>query len=59
MADNPVGVNLGGALGVKGNHLESTEVCFTDGKVLRAHVVDVQNTVFVKIISACITATIA
>lgn len=58
MPDNPVGVNLGGALRVKRNHLESAEVCFTDGKVLWAHIINVQNIVLVEIIFADIPATI-
>lgn len=59
VADNPVGINLRGALGIQRNHLESTEVCFTDGEVLGAHVIDVQNAVVIKIIFARITAAIA
>ncbi|TNN87265.1 hypothetical protein EYF80_002467 [Liparis tanakae] len=59
MPDHPVGVNLGGARGVQGNHLESAEVCFTDVEVLRAHVMDVQNTVLVKIVFAHVTTAIA
>ena len=58
MPDHPVGVNLGGALGVQRNHLESAEVCFTDGKVLRAHIMDVQNIVLVKIVFAHVTTAI-
>lgn len=58
MPDHPVGVNLGGALRVQRNHLESAEVCFTDGKVLWAHIINVQNIVLVEIIFADITTTI-
>lgn len=58
MPDHPVGVNLGGTLRVQRNHLESAEVCFTDGKVLWAHVIDVWNTVLVEIVFARITTAI-
>lgn len=59
VADNPVGINLRGALWIQRNHLESTEVCFADGKVLWAHVINVQNAVVIKIIFARITTAIA
>lgn len=58
MPDHPVGVNLGGALRVQRNHLESAEVCFTDRKVLWAHIINVQNIVLVEIVFADITTTI-
>lgn len=58
MPDHPVRVNLGGAFGVQRHHLESAEVSFANGKVLWAHVIDVQNIVLVKIIFAGITTTI-
>lgn len=59
VADDPVGINLRGALWIQRNHLESTEVCFTDGKVLGAHVINVQNFVGIKIIFTRITTAIA
>lgn len=59
VADNPVGVNLRGALWIQRNHLESTEVCFTDGKVLWAHIVNVQNTVVIEIIFTGVSTAIA
>ena len=58
MPDHPVGVNLGGTRGVQRNHLESAEVCFADVKVLRTHVIDVQNIVLIKIVFAHITTAI-
>lgn len=58
MPDNPVGVDLGGTLGVQRNHLESAEVGFTDGKVFRAYIIDVQNIILIKIIFAHITTSI-
>lgn len=59
MPDHPVGVDLGCTLGVQRNHLESAEVSLTDGEVLRAHVVDVQNIILVKIVFAHIPTSIA
>lgn len=59
MPDHPVGVNLGGARGVQRNHLESAEVCFTDGKVLWTHIIDVQNVILVKIVFAYVATAIA
>lgn len=58
MPDHPIGVNLGGARGVQRNHLESAEICFADGKVFGAHIIDVQHIVLIKIVSAHITTTI-
>lgn len=58
MPDHPVRVNLRGAFGVQRNHLESAEVCFADGEVLWANVIDVQNIVLVKIVFARITTAI-
>ena len=58
MPDHPVGVNLGSALRVQRNHLKSAEVCFTDGKVLWAYVINVQNIVLVEVIFAHITTTV-
>lgn len=58
MPHHPVGVNLRGAFGIQGYHLESAEVCFTDGKVLRANIMDVQDIVLVKIILANISTAI-
>lgn len=59
VADDPVGINLRGALWIQRNHLESTEVCFTNGKVLGAHVINVQNFVVIKVIFTRITTAIA
>lgn len=58
MPHHPVGVDLRGACWVQRHHLESAEISFTDGKVLRAHVIDVQNTVLIKVVFADITTTI-
>lgn len=59
MANNPVRVNLRCAFGVQRYHLEFTEVCLTNIKIFRTHVVDVGHIVLVKIILAEITTTIA
>lgn len=58
MPDHPVGVNLRGAFRIQGNHLESSEIGFTDGKVLRAHIMDIKDIILVKIILADISTTI-
>lgn len=58
MADDPVRINLRSAFGVQRNHLELAEVCLTNVKVLRTHVVDVRNVVLVKVIFASISTTI-
>jgi len=59
MADNPVRINLGGAFWIQRNHLELAEVCLTDIKVLRTHVIDVRHTVLIEIIFASISTAIA
>lgn len=59
MPHHPVGVDLRGACWVQRHHLESTEIGFADGKILRADVIDVQNFVLVKVVFADITTAIA
>lgn len=56
MADHPVGVNLCGALGIQMHHLEVPEVSLTDGAVFRAHIINVKDTVIVKVIFASISS---
>ena len=58
MTDHPVGVDLRGARGVQRNHLEPAEVCFADGKVFWADIVDIQYVVLVKVVFAHIPAAI-
>lgn len=58
MPHHPVGVDLRGACWVQRHHLESAEISFADGKILRAHVIDVQNTVLIKVIFADVTTAI-
>lgn len=58
MTDHPVGVDLRGARGVQRNHLEPAEVCFADGKVFWADVIDIQHVVLVKIVFAYIPSAI-
>lgn len=50
VADDPVGVDLSGALGVQVDHLEVPEVGLADGAVLRAHVVDIRHAVVVEVV---------
>lgn len=38
---HPVGVNLRSALGIQRYHLEFAEVCNTNVKVLRTHIIDI------------------
>lgn len=58
MADDPVGIDLSGALGVQGDHLEVAEVGLTDGIVFRTHVVDVGDAVIVKVVFTSITPSV-
>ena len=58
MANHPVGVNLRGAFGVQGNHLELSEVCRTDVKVFWTYVIDVGHVVLVKVVFASIPTAI-
>ena len=46
----PSGGHLSGALGVQVDHLEVPEVRLADGVVLRTHVVNVRDTIIVKVI---------
>lgn len=59
MANDPVGIDLSGALGVQVDHLEVPEVRLTDGVVLRTHVVNIRDVVVVKVVFAGITTPIA
>lgn len=58
MSDHPVGINLGSAFRIKGDHLETAEVRFADGKVLWANVINIQDVVLVEIIFANITSAV-
>lgn len=59
VANHPVRVNLRGAFGVQGHHLELPEVCLADVKVFGAYVVDVGHVVLVEVIFASITTAVA
>jgi hypothetical protein len=55
VTNDPVGVNLCGTLGVQGYHLEVPEVSLTNGIVLRTHIINVWDTVVVKVVFTDIT----
>ena len=59
MANDPVGINLSGALGVQVDHLEVPEVCLADGVVLRTHIVNIRDTVIVEVIFTSVPTPIA
>jgi len=59
MSDHPVGIDLSGSLRIQVDHLELSEVCDTDGIVLRTHVKNIWNTVVVKVVFAGISSPIA
>ena len=59
MSDHPVGIDLGGSLGIQVDHLELSKVCDTDGVVLRTHIENIWDTVVVKVIFASIASSIA
>lgn len=59
MANDPVGINLSGALGVQVDHLEVPEVRLADGVVLRTHVVNIRDTIIVKVIFTSVPTPIA
>ena len=58
VAYHPVRVNLRGAFGVQGHHLELSEVRLTDVKVFGAYIVDVRHVVLVEVIFASVTTAI-
>lgn len=59
MANDPVGINLSGALGVQVDHLEVPEVCLADGVVLGTHVVNIRNTVVVEVVFTSVPTPVA
>lgn len=58
VANNPVGINLSCSLGVQRDHLELSEISFTDGIVFRTYIKNIWNIVIVKVIFANITSAI-
>lgn len=59
VTDDPVGIDLGRSCGIKRNHLEPAEVCFTDAKVLRANVINIWHVIDVKVILANVASSIS
>lgn len=59
VTDDPVGVNLGSSRGIERNHLEPTEVCFTDAEILWANIVNIRHVIDVKVVLANVASPVS